>query len=280
MLKQLIGFFAPPLLCVAISLLAAPGMSMPNEYQANSTLQWEWAMESLKKFPFGDKDKVLDIGCGDGKITRLIAKQVPGGIVVGLDISDKMLAHANVSFSADNLLFVHASAEDIPFSNQFDKVVSLYTLQWVLRQEEALESIRECLKPGGLALLVFPGKLSTNPGYVAERVMRSKKWSTYFPDVKSHRVYYTEEEYRSLLTLAGFKIKSLEEKEVINTYKNEEAFVGFVRPLINFIDHLPADLKEDFIKDVARGMMEPELMYSDGSIGLRSSKIEAIAYKQ
>lgn len=236
-------------------------------------------MESLKKFPFGEEDKVLDVGCGDGKITRLIAKQVPRGIVMGLDISEKMLAHASSSFSADNLLFIHASAEAIPFRNQFDKVVSLCTLQWVLKQEEALESIRDSLKPGGMVLLLFPGKLPTNAGYVAEKVMRSKKWSTYFPDAKPQRVYYTEEEYRSLLTRAGFKIKSLEEKEVINTYKNEEAFIGFVRPLMTFIGHLPADLKEDFIKEVARGMIEPELMYSDGSIGLRSSKIEVIAYK-
>ncbi|MES2345148.1 MAG: class I SAM-dependent methyltransferase [Chlamydiota bacterium] len=121
---------------------ASQGISLVNDYQENSSLQWNWAMESLKKFPFNENDKVLDVGCGDGKITALIAKQVTHGIVIGFDISEKMLAHASANFSSDNLLFVQGNATSIPFKKQFDKLVSFCTLHWVLKQEQALQSFR------------------------------------------------------------------------------------------------------------------------------------------
>ncbi len=53
----------------SLSLAASQGITRASEYQNNSNFQWEEAMKSLKKFRFEENDKVLDVGCGNGKIT-------------------------------------------------------------------------------------------------------------------------------------------------------------------------------------------------------------------
>ena len=82
------------LLAPTILLTGGEGINQVHEYQKNSDLQWQWAMEGLASFPFSENEKVLDLGCGNGKVTAYIAEKAPLGIVVGLDISEPMLAFA------------------------------------------------------------------------------------------------------------------------------------------------------------------------------------------
>ncbi len=260
------------------SLSAGQGISLVSDYQKNSSLQWNWAMESLKKFPFNENDKVLDVGCGDGKITALIAEHVTHGIVIGLDISEKMLAHASANFSSDNLLFVQGNATSIPFKQQFDKLISFCTLHWVLEQKQALQSFKDSLKPGGALLLILPGKAPSNLGSVSKKIACSEKWSSYFPHFKQKRVYYTKEEYLVLLEKVQFEVQSLEVSETITKYADKEALTAYIKPLVNFIDHLSPNLQEDFINDIVeRQILESNLTFPDGSIGLQTIKIEVIA---
>jgi SAM-dependent methyltransferase len=89
-------------------------------------------------------ERVLDLGCGSGWATRLLARLVgegPQGFgqVVGLDVSDGMIRQAReASRDFENILYVWGSAQQIPWEeNFFDKVLSVesfynqYSLQWV-----------------------------------------------------------------------------------------------------------------------------------------------------
>ncbi len=128
-------------ICFQVNLIANPGITLVQDYQKNSGLQWEWATESLRNFVFAPEDKVLDVGCGDGKITALIAHQLSSGLVMGMDISEKMIAHASQHCQGENLTFFQGNAIDIPYREEFDKVISFCTLHWVLDQERALVSM-------------------------------------------------------------------------------------------------------------------------------------------
>ncbi len=258
------------------SLSASQGIVLAYDYQNNSNFQWEQAMEGLKKFPFNENDKVLDVGCGNGKITALIAKKVPSGMVIGLDISQQMLLHAVSNFSADNnLLFLQGDAKSIPFKQQFDKIVCFYALNWVIEQEQALRCFKDALKPGGSMLLIVPGKSPSNLGPIVEKIIRSEKWSSYFPDYKQDRIYFTPEEYLSILEKIQYQVRSFETSEVITKYKDKSALIAHARPVLNMIDHLSSDLQEEFIDDflIAQG----HETFSDGSIEVRNVKMEVIA---
>lgn len=262
------------------SLIAGEGISLADDYKNNSGLQWDWAVESIEHFSFNPNDKILDVGCGDGKITALIAKQIQNGFVVGIDISEKMVMKASSLFSQQkNLSFIIGNAIEIPFREQFDKIVSFCTLHWILQQEQALNSMKDSLKPDGIMLLVLPGKAPNNIAGISEKLVSSEKWSAYFPSFKQERIYYTKNEYAALLAKSGLKIQSIKEADSITYYKDKKALITWIKPLVNFIDHLSLDLQEKFIEDIATEMIQNNPPLSDGSLGIHHTKIEVIATK-
>src|SRR5512142_1244404 len=90
-------------------------------------------------------ERVLDLGCGAGWATRLLARLVGDGPrghgqVVGIDISDEMIRRARAgSREFENIMFVWGSAEKIPWEeNYFDKVLSVESFYYYPDQDRAL----------------------------------------------------------------------------------------------------------------------------------------------
>lgn len=100
---------------------------------------------------------VLDIGCGNGWATRLLAEQASGGRVVGVDISDEMVALArHSSQEIDNIEFRVASAEQLPFDDgTFTHSFSMESLYYYEDMAGALREIHRVLTPGGLLVAVI-----------------------------------------------------------------------------------------------------------------------------
>ncbi len=100
-------------------------------------------------------EKVLDLGCGAGWASRLLARLVSGGEhpgqVVGLDVSDEMIRRARAnSTEFDNVLFVVGSALQIPWEeNFFDKVLSVESFYYYGDQDRALDELFRVLAPKG-----------------------------------------------------------------------------------------------------------------------------------
>src|SRR5262245_31320966 len=127
-----------------------------SDYHRQSNLQQAMAQEQLGRLTLDGGEQILDVGCGDGKITAEIAKRVPRGSVLGIDPSREMIAFASSRFGPPaqaNLRFEVADARRLPYRDEFDLVVSFNALHWVPEQGTALSSIRAALKPGGRALL-------------------------------------------------------------------------------------------------------------------------------
>src|SRR5918992_2879352 len=97
------------------------------EYNRHSSLQAALAEEQLGRLTLEGAERVLDIGCGDGKITAEIAARVPRGSVLGVDPSRDMIAFASSRFGPPaqaNLRFEVADARRLPYRDEFDLVVS------------------------------------------------------------------------------------------------------------------------------------------------------------
>lgn len=271
-------FFAI-LFCYVPLIGKSDGIVLADDYKKNSSLQWNVAIAGLKVLHFNPHDQILDIGSGDGKISAWIAKQTPRGKVVGLDISDKMVLKASSSFHEPNLRFLQGSATAIPFREQFDKVVSFSTLHWVLPQEVALESMKKSLKRGGTMLIVTYGKCPNNLSTLAQRIVDSEKWASFFPHFKEERVYFTLKEYRELIEKVHLKIQSIEEKDIVARYKDKASLLAFIKPLVTFIDHLSPTSQQDFIENIATEMLKNDPPYPDGSIGIHYKVLEVVATK-
>ncbi len=109
--------------------------------------------QTLERMHLKPGDRVLDLGCGAGWATRLLARAVRSeqkpGQVIGLDVSDEMIRHARAaSKDYDNVMFVTGSAQQIPWEeNFFDKVFSVESFYYYADQDRALAELFRVMAP-------------------------------------------------------------------------------------------------------------------------------------
>lgn len=99
-------------------------------------------------------ERILDVGCGTGHLTKQIADA--GATVIGIDNSPDMIAAAQRAYPT--LAFIQADATDFHFAEKFDAVFSNATLHWVQPPENAAKCMANALKQGGRFVVEFGGK--------------------------------------------------------------------------------------------------------------------------
>lgn len=117
------------------------------------------AEDLLRKAALDPGERVLDVGCGTGVVTRLAADKVGSeGAVVGLDNNPGMLAVARSVHSGQAIEWREASADSLPFPDEaFDVVLCQLSLQFMPDPSQALREMRRVLVTGGRVVLNVPG---------------------------------------------------------------------------------------------------------------------------
>jgi trans-aconitate 2-methyltransferase len=201
------------------------------EYLRVSGLQERMAKEVLALLELKDTERVLDIGCGDGRITAEIAVRIPHGSVVGVDSSEDMIAFAASRFGPvlrPNLRFKVADARHLRFRTAFDLVVSFNALHWVPEQDRALRSIRSALKPGGLAQLrLVPDGERESLENVIEETRQSQRWLCYFQGFRDPYLHLTPEQYEVLAEKNGLRVHRLHTEAKAWDFQSRAAFLAF-----------------------------------------------------
>ena len=150
--------------------------------------------------------RILDAGCGPGRELRRMAARVPDGEVVGVDLAAGMIVSAHRAAWAaglDNTAFVQADVGDLPrqFDAQFDLAYNCLAHHHYPDPLAAATSIRRVLRPGGIYAIIDPGPawyiaLSSPLARLAD-----PGWAG----------FHTPEQFRELLTSAGFAHTSWQE---------------------------------------------------------------------
>ena len=112
--------------------------------------------KTMRRMELRPGERILDLGCGSGWASRLLARMVSDGPqgfgqVVGIDISDEMVRQARAeSKDFENVMFVEGSAAQIPWEeNFFDKVLSVESFYYYPDQERALAELFRVMAPKG-----------------------------------------------------------------------------------------------------------------------------------
>jgi arsenite methyltransferase len=112
------------------------------------------AEQTIRMMNLKPGERVLDLGCGAGWATRILARLVaegPEGFgqVIGVDVSDEMISRARASSKEfDNVMFVWGSAAKIPWEeNYFDKVLSIESFYYYADQDLALAELFRVMAP-------------------------------------------------------------------------------------------------------------------------------------
>jgi ubiquinone/menaquinone biosynthesis C-methylase UbiE len=135
--------------------------------------------KTIRRMDLRPGERILDLGCGSGWATRLLARMVgegPQGFgqVIGVDISDEMVRQARAASKGfDNVMFVVGSAAQIPWEeNFFDKVLSVESFYYYPDQERALAELFRVMAPHG-RLFILINLYKDNP-YSLQWVPRLK----------------------------------------------------------------------------------------------------------
>jgi arsenite methyltransferase len=150
--------------------------------------------QAIERMTVPASARVLDVGCGNGWATRLLAEQASAGRVVGIDISDEMIALARDSSARiENVEFRVASAERLPFDDEsFTHAFSMESIYYYEDMAAALGEIRRVLEPGGLFVAVIDLYQENEP---------SHQWIAQLK-VPVHLLGIAQ--YRALFETAGF----------------------------------------------------------------------------
>ena len=224
-------------------------------YARLSGLQKAMADEVFPLLDLNLNDQVLDIGCGDGKITALIASRVPNGMVIGVDPSQEMIAFASSHFPPEthrNLSFTVADARALPFKNQFDRAVSFNALHWVPDYDAAFRSIRGAMKSAAKAQLrlVTAGERKSLES-VVEDMRNSSRWRSHFRSFDDPYLRLTADEYAEAAEKNGFRVLSVKTALKAWDFESRSAFFDFsFVGLVAWTNCLPESERANFVNDV------------------------------
>lgn len=225
---------------------------------------------------FAPGEQVIDIGCGCGQTSLVIASQVgPGGKVIGVDISEPMLARARLrAAKVDNLAFTLADASNYKFAPAtVDVIFSRFGVMFFADPAAAFTNIRTALKPGGRACLVVWRPVKENP-WVLKSLMVAGKFvplpAPMGPEDPGPFSFADPERVKRILTTAGFKDVQLEPQDLPMTIGGNRNLSGAVDFLVGVgpIRGILAEQTPDMQKRI-RDAIETAMAEDFGSQGLR-----------
>jgi trans-aconitate methyltransferase len=233
----------------------------PSEWNATSYHQVSgpqtgWGEKVLERLPLDGDERVIDAGCGSGRLTASLAARLPRGHVVALDRSANMLAVAQTNLRpafGRRVSFVRAALPWLPVAGRADVVFSTATFHWVADHPALFAHIFTALAPRGrLHAQCGGGPNLAHARALAGEVMRRAPYAPSFAGWDGPWLYASAPETAERLEAAGFVEVHTDLEEATTTLATADDYRAFVMTVI-FHPHLarlPDDLRLPFIDDV------------------------------
>ena len=200
-------------------------------------------LDLLARVPAPDPAAVVDLGCGPGTLTRLLAQRWPRADVLGLDSSPEMIAAAE---PASGVRFEVADLRQWRPGRPVDVLVSNATLQWVPGHLELLPALVEAVVPGGWLAFSVPGNFDQPSHTIRAELAASPPYAAHvsgLPTPSSH----DPATYLARLLDLGCEVDAWE-TTYLHLLHGEDAVFRWVsgtgaRPTLQA---LPAELRQEF----------------------------------
>jgi len=235
-------------------------------YDELSDPQFEWGMAVLGTVKLHADERVLDAGCGSGRLTEELLGRIPAGQVVALDSSPQMLEQARQRLQrfGSRVEFVHANLQDFALAKKVDGIFSNAVFHWVPDHAAMFRCLHRVLKPGGWLVAQFGGagnlaRTHHRADEVAQHApfnehLRSVDYGPHFEDVES-----TQQRMED----AGFGVSQAGLHTVKARFERRERYEAFLRTVVlrQPVAKLPDDLQGEFLQEISRRTFEEEGAY-------------------
>jgi len=202
-------------------------------------------------------ERILDVGCGEGALTRKIVER--GAAVVGVDNSESMVEAARAAGLDARLL----AAEDMDFDAEFDAAFSNAALHWMLAKEKVAAAIFRALKPGGR----FAGEMGGHGNIAILRTgIRAELEERGYPvPAEDPQWYATSGQFESVYSAAGFA--GIEARLIPRPTPLKAGVAAWVKTFrAGWLDaaQVPEGERDEVAAAIER-RLEPQLLAPDGS---------------
>lgn len=231
-------------------------------YHKVSNPQFEWGLKVLDRVHVRGDERVMDAGCGSGRLTEKLLERLPQGEVVGVDLSQNMLQQAaeHLKSFSGRVKLLHGDLAHLPFNAEFDGIFSTAAFHWVKDHDALFQSLARSLKPGGWLVAQCGG--GPNIERLLERIhglLRTPKYGLFFRDWQSPWEYPDEPTTIDRMARAGFTDVKAWLEFAPATFSNAAAYREFIGPVIlrPFLNAITDEqLRESFLEELVQQAAE------------------------
>jgi trans-aconitate 2-methyltransferase len=236
-------------------------------YHRVSNPQFEWGRRVLRRLAPQPGERILDIGCGTGRLTAELVAAMGEGTVVAIDRSEAMLREVTVQAveqpgphrlgddrASVRVYVVRADGVALPFVDAFDAVLSTATFHWILDHDQLFASIYRALAPGGRLVAQCGG--GANLGRLLDRagaLAASPALAPYFHGWRGPWEFADVPTTIERLDKAGFTAIDVSLESAPVTFPDRAGFREFVSCvcLRDHLTRLPDDDRPQFLDTLA-----------------------------
>ena len=227
-----------------------------------------WGSAVLDRLPLSGDERVLDAGCGSGRVTELLAARLPRGRVVALDGSRSMIqaARDRLAPSGDRIEYVVADlGEPLPLDASVDAIFSTATFHWVPDHDALFANLAAVLPPGG--------RLVAQCGGVGNIASIGRVLATIGDGWLGPAHFETPMATVRRLDAAGFVDIECWLTDEPTRFGPGEPLETYLRTVVlgAHLERLPESERDAFVREVATRMAEPLIDYVRLNIVARRS---------
>jgi trans-aconitate methyltransferase len=173
-----------------------------DSYEKNARFVSDLGMPVVALLAPRPGERVLDLGCGDGVLTKKLKDL--GALVVGVDASPDFIKSAQ-TLGLDARLM---DGQALGFDAEFDAVFSNAALHWMKEKQKVVDGVWRALRPGGRFVAEMGGQGNVDQIEAATRLALKKRGL--LGKVPEPNFYPSPKEYRELLEGRGFQVESID----------------------------------------------------------------------
>ncbi len=224
-------------------------------------------------------NSVLDIGCGIGNSTAVLAKKFPCAEITGVDNSEDMLETARKENPGIEFIKLDAENEIGNIKNRYDIVFSNACIQWIPNHRKLLKELFSLLHNGGTLAVQIPQQSKHPVHNIMKSLSESEKWNSKL-HVKRMYNNLSENEYYDVLSelTDNFRIW---ETTYFHSMPSYESIIEWYKGtgLRPYLEQLSSDDRKDYLCDLLQCLKDTYPVQKNGEIIFKFPRLFFIAQK-